>query len=164
MNKNPMVLLPIFLVAVLGVYFGYKWWSARTQQLPLQQISDIGAVDDRGQSLLKNFQMDDQNAVQLKATTEASANDYAVVRLSENKMAFTVIALFAKSGTYQVWMTVGDKTTKLGTLVSQKGGYVLDYKSKTVLPESFTVTVSREQKNDATLEEKVLEGIVETAK
>ena len=162
MKQNPMVLLPIVLVVILGAYLGIRWWNSRVETLPKQMISENAAVDEQGQTLLKNFKMTEQNTVQLKPVNQGDQS-YGVVRWSDNKESLTVVASLPvlTKGSYEAWMSDGQKTTKLGTLRVEKGGYLLDYKGTSTLSSTFTVTVSRELKNDDSIEEQILEGTVQ---
>lgn len=162
MKQNPMVLLPIVLVVIFGAYFGLKWWRARVETLPKQMISENAAVDEQGQTLLKNFKLTEQNTVQLKPVNQ-SDQAYGVVRWSDDKASLTVVALLPvlTKGSYQAWMSDSQKTTNLGMLRIEKGGYLLDYKGTGTLPSTFTVTVSKESNNDGVIEEKMLEGVVQ---
>lgn len=162
MKQNPMILLPIVLVLIFGVYLGSKWWSTRVETLPKQIISENAAVDEQGQALLNNFKLTEQNAVQLKPVNQGD-QAYGVVRWSDDKASLTIVASLPvlTKGSYQTWMSDGDKTTKLGVLRIEKGGYLLDYKGIDVLPSAFLVTVSKELNNDEVIEEKILEGTVQ---
>ncbi len=162
MKQNPMILLPIVLVVIFGAYIGFKWWNSRVETLPKQMISENAAVDERGQTLLKNFKMTEQNTIQLKPVDQGDQT-YGVVRWSDDKESLTVVASLPvlTKGSYQVWMSDGQKTTNLGMLRMEKGGYLLDYKGTSALPSTFTVTVSIESKNDDVVEEKILEGTVQ---
>lgn len=157
-----MILLPIVLVVIFGVYFGLKWWRARVETLPKQMISENAAVDEQGQTLLKNFKMTEQNTVQLKSVNQGDQT-YGVVRWSDDRESLTIVASLPAltKGSYQAWISDGQKTTNLGMLRVEKGGYLLDYKGTGALPQTFTVTVSQESKNDDVIEEKILEGTVQ---
>ncbi|HKY73926.1 MAG TPA: anti-sigma factor [Patescibacteria group bacterium] len=164
MNKNPMFLLPAFVILILGGYLGVKWWKS---QIALQKPSILTegvSLDERGQSLLKTYGLSEQQAAQLKAVEGSDA--YGVVRWNTEKTSLTVLASLPsiKTGAYQVWLTPDDgKQTKLGSMRIEKGGYVLDYVlKKELLPSKFVVVVSKELKNDAVLEEKLLEAEVQT--
>lgn len=164
MNKNPMFLLPAFVILILGSYLGVKWWKS---QLAIQKPSILTegvSLDERGQSLLKTYGLSEQQAAQLKAVGDSDV--YGVVRWNAEKTSLTVLASLPslKSGTYQAWMTPdGGKQIKLGSMRMEKGGYVLDYVlKKEQLPPKFVLVVSKELKNDAVLEEKLLEAEVQT--
>lgn len=161
MKINQMYLLPIILVSVLGLYLGLKWWNSQTANMPQPALTEGLSVDERGESLLKQFGLNKDRSAQLKGTGEG----YGVVRWSEDKKSMTTVADLPvlTTGMYQVWLKDSQGVlTKLGTMRYSKGGYVLDYSSKTSLPASFTVEVSKEVKNDAQLEKSVLIGDVKT--
>ena len=161
MKINQMYLLPIILVSVLGLYLGMKWWSSQTANMPQPALTEGLSVDERGESLLKQFGLNKDRSAQLKGTGEG----YGVVRWSEDKKSITAVADLpvVSRGMYQVWLkdTQG-VLIKLGSMRRSKGGYVLDYTSKLSLPSSFSVVISKEMKNDGQLEEKMLEGEVKT--
>lgn len=152
-----MYLLPIIIVSVLGVYLGIKWWNSQTANMPQPVLTEGISVDERGESLLKQFGLNKDRSAQLKGVGEG----YGVVRWSEDKASMTVVAelpVLAR-GVYQAWMKDAQGTlTKLGAMRYSKGGYVLDYSSKMNLPSSFTIVVSKETKNDEKMEETMLEG------
>lgn len=161
MKINQMYLLPIILVSVLGLYLGLKWWNSQTANMPQPALTDGLSVDERGESLLKQFGLNKDRSAQLKGAGEG----YGVVRWSEDKKAMTTVADLPvlTTGMYQVWLKdAQDIFTKLGTMRYSKGGYVLDYSFKMSLPSTFSVVVSKEVKNDGVLEEKVLDGDVKT--
>ncbi len=161
MKINQMYLLPIILVSVLGLYLGMKWWNSQTANMPQPALTEGLSVDERGESLLKQFGLNKDRSAQLKGTGEG----YGVVRWSEDKKSMTVVAdlPLLSRGVYQVWSKDAQNVlTKLGTMRYSKGGYVLDYSSKTNLPSTLSVVVSKEMKNDGNLEEKVLDGEVKT--
>lgn len=161
MKINQMYLLPIVLVSVLGLYLGLKWWNSQTANMPQPALTDGLSVDERGESLLKQFGLNKDRSAQLKGAGEG----YGVVRWSVDKKAMTIVADLPvlTTGMYQVWLKdAQDIFTKLGTMRYSKGGYVLDYSSKMSLPSTFFVVVSKEVKNDGVLEEKVLDGDVKT--
>ena len=161
MKINQMYLLPIILVSVLGLYLGMKWWSSQTANMPQPALTEGLSVDERGESLLKQFGLNKDRSAQLKGTGEG----YGVVRWSEDKKSITAVADLpvVSRGMYQVWLkdTQG-VLIKLCSMRRSKGGYVLDYTSKLSLPSSFSVVISKEMKNDGQLEEKMLEGEVKT--
>ncbi|MEK7458395.1 MAG: hypothetical protein AAB612_02850, partial [Patescibacteria group bacterium] len=132
------------------------------ETLPKQMISENAAVDERGQTLLSNFKMEEQNTVQLQPVDQDDQT-YGVVRWSDNEDSLTIIASLPVllNGSYYAWISDGQKTTNLGMLRMEKGGFLLDYKGTTVLPSTFTVTVSKESRNDDVIEEKILEGAVQ---
>lgn len=161
MKINQMYLLPIILVSVLGAYLGMKWWNSQTANMPQPALTEGLSVDERGESLLKQFGLNKDRSAQLKGTSEG----YGVVRWSEDKKSMTSVADLPviSAGMYQVWLKDAQGVvTKLGTMRHDKGGYVLDYKSKLSLPSSFSVVISKEMKNDGQIEEVILEGEVAT--
>lgn len=161
MKINQMYLLPIILVSVLGLYLGMKWWNSQTANMPQPALTEGLSVDERGESLLKQFGLNKDRSVQLKGAGEG----YGVVRWSEDKKSMTAVADLPvlKTGIYQVWLKDAQgAVTKLGTMRYDKGGYVLDYKSKLSLPSSFSMVISKELKNDGQMEQNILEGDVKT--
>ena len=63
-------------------------------------------------------------------------------------------------GAYQVWAGKDSGSlVSLGTLVSAKGGYLFEFRKGSAKMEDYkNIVVSYEQKVDASMEEKVLEG------
>ena len=162
MKEKIMFLLPIFLVLCVGVFFSYRWWKARVQTSSLSDIPVNGGVEvgEREQSLLKKFGMQNQNSIELSSIDNTQG--YGAVNWSDDKKTVTVVAALPdlKNGVYQVWVTRDSKLTKVGTLVKEKAGYVLDYSVKTPLAGEVEITISVEQKNDTTLEKPILEGTI----
>ncbi|MEK7458183.1 MAG: hypothetical protein AAB612_01700, partial [Patescibacteria group bacterium] len=144
MKQNPMILLPIVLVVIFGAYLGLKWWRARVEPLPKQMISENAAVDERNQTLLKNFKMTEQNTVQLRQVNQGDQT-YGVVRWSDDKASLTVVASLPilMKGSYRAWISDGQKTTNLGMLRMEKGGYLLDYTGPSALSSTFTGLTAR---------------------
>ncbi len=162
MKEKIMFLLPIFLVLCVGVFFSYRWWKARTNVSSLSNIpvNEGIEVGEREQSLLKKFGVKNQNSIELYPVE--GAQGYGAVNWSDDKKTVTVVAALPdlNSGVYQVWITRDSKVARLGTLVKEKAGYVLDYSVKTPLTGEIKITISVEQKNDTTLEKPILEGTI----
>ena len=160
MKDKVMFLLPILVLVFLGVFYSYRWWSAKNR-LRAPEISDQGNVEisEQGNSLLQKFGVPKQNSIQMQSVDDSEG--LGVVNWSDDKKSLTIIGTLPelRSGYYQAWLENADgNIIKLGTLKVEKAGFLLDYVSRVPLTGELTIIVSKETKNDNFLEKTLLEG------
>ena len=160
MKDKVMFLLPILVLVFLGVFYSYRWWSAKNR-LRAPEISDQGNVEisEQGNSLLQKFGVPKQNSIQMQGVDDSEG--LGVVNWSDDKKSLTIVATLPelRSGYYQAWLENADgNIIKLGTLKVEKAGFLLDYVSRVPLIGELTIIVSKETKNDNFLEKTLLEG------
>lgn len=162
-NKSIMLVLAAFVVAVLG-WAGYSYLTrnksenggieaqpTRTytmeEEKKVEEKTKITVPDEGIKAILK----DDKGEALAVAVKVKTANGYQV--------SVTANLLDPDKGTfYQAWLIKGDDRLSLGKLTFEKAGYIVG-KSFTSDVSGYTqVIVSRENKLDDTMEEKILEG------
>jgi hypothetical protein len=166
MKKWLFFLLPVLLI-VVGVFFYF-----RSHQI--KPANDLGRIpqnegieiEERTQNLLKQLNVAPGNTVQLHAVDASVANIFGALRWSSSngKTMMTVTAALPQptQGEYQVWIEKsGASPKKLGTMMFEKAGYLLDIEMTQSLKDYTTLIISLEKTNDENIEQKVLEGSIQ---
>lgn len=163
MKRSLSYLLPLaalLLVAVLG----FRWLNNRptsdgdiTQNAEGIEISDLTADDPAPEGVA------DRETVRLDSKVEMARGDIRYSLLDEDRVQFSVqstLPELEEGQHYELWFEGEKGPKKAMRLIENKGGYL----GQGTLSSEFSnikVIVSRESTDDNTIEEVMLEGMVE---
>ena len=158
MKRRDIVIGLIVLVLLSGVIYFRQKSQKETPKVPEVQSTE--------KTLEEKFNIqipEDVDKAELKDVSGGNSSGIATRDYKDSNFASSVIADLPEAGTgefYQAWLVKNDGSTNvlLGNLRSTKGGWTVDYKSKTDYSDYGSAVVSLEKKSDKTLEKKILEG------
>ena len=162
-KKNRDIVIGAIVIVILVFLVGYFVRKGRNKAAEPQPTSSAEAVRE----IEDKFKIDiPENAemLELKNLTQDSISALAARSKTDSMYNISVLADLPdpKPGSqYSAWLlkdTKDKEFVKLGNLRIAKGGYLIDYQSKTDYSDYNMVLISEETKNDATIETKLLEG------
>jgi len=160
--KRRDIVIGIVVLVLLG---GIVWWRQKNQETPKvpQTLSTEQSLEQK-----YNIQIpEDVSKAELKDVTGGSASGIVTKDFKDGEFTSSVIADLPdpESGHfYEAWLSKGEKGSSdyslisLGTFNNAKGGYLLDYNSKTDYSDYDSVMITSETKLDKNPESTVLEG------
>lgn len=159
-RRNVIVGVVIILAVVLFIVY----IRTRPTQNPLDSIPTPSVEEKIEQSF--NLEIpDDLERAELKAVT-GDGSGLATRKFEDGKFELTILADLEEpqNGFYQGWLVMGSEdggsydVVLLGTLKVAKGGYLLEYISSSDLLNYKKVVVSKENSEDLSIEQMILEG------
>jgi len=161
--KRRDIVIGIVVLILLG---GIVWWRQKNQtetpQVP-QTLSTEQSLEQKFNIQIPN----DVSKAELKDVAGGNASGIATKDYKDGEFTSSVIADLPTPEAghfYEAWLSIGDKGStdysiiSLGTFNNAKGGYLLDYKSKTDYSSYTNVMVTSETKLDSNPETVVLQG------
>jgi hypothetical protein len=161
MNRRDIVVGAVILAVLAGVVF---WNRDDSEEINVPQTL---SVEDKIEESFNLQIPDDVGRSELKDVSGKDASGIATRKYENGVFEHSVLTDLPdpeQGKFYQGWLTKGSKgeddysLVSVGKLRLAKGGYMLDYKSKTDYSSHNQVVVTLEEKFDDTPEEHVLEG------
>ncbi len=165
MNRRDIVIGLLFLIILSGVVI----WRARINSKNKEEliVPQTLSVEDQLEERFNLKIPEDVDKVELKDVTGGTASGIATRKFENGKFELSILSDLSdptEGKFYQAWLVKGNEgeegytTVSLGKLILAKGGWILNYNSKTDYRENGRVLVSLEKVLDKNLEAKVLDG------
>lgn len=156
MKRRDIAVGIIILIVLAGVYY-FRQKNQKVTPVVPSVISTEKSLEDKFKIQIP----EDVSKAELKDVSGGNASGIVTRDFKNGKFESSVIADLPapQSGEfYQAWLEKDGGTVLMGRLTSVKGGYMLDYNSKTDLTDHNKVKISLEKKSDKTPEKTVLEA------
>lgn len=163
MNRRDIVIGFIVLI-ILGI--GVLSLRGSQNQVPKLPSSTPISNEQKIESNFKVNIPDDMEKVELKDVSGSNNIAIATRKFENGKFTLTILADLNDpfSGSFfQAWIAKDadqerSKYLSLGKLIIAKGGWILEYQSKTNYMDYKNVLITQETKTDSVFEKKILEG------
>jgi hypothetical protein len=161
--KRRDIVIGIVVLILLG---GIVWW----RQKSLKETTKVPQTLSTEQSLEQKYNIqipEDVSKAELKDVTGGNASGIVTKDYKNGEFTSSVIADLPAPEAghfYEAWLSKGEKGSSdysiisLGTFNSAKGGYLLDFSSKTDYSSYDNAMVTSETKLDNTPETIILQG------
>jgi hypothetical protein len=166
MNKRDIVIGIIVLAVLGGVIYLRSQKTESNLKVPegqTQAASTEKSLEDKFKTTIP----DDAPKAELKAVSGGDGSGIASKKEESGNYTVTVLADLPESSTgtyYQGWLVKGEEgeddynIVSAGRLTSAKGGYMLNFQSKTDYPDHKKVVISEEKPGSTKISKAVLEG------
>lgn len=165
-NRRDLVIGLVIIGGILGLIF----WSRRNE-VKVSVTSPTATPQIVEENLERSFNVTIPDNLEKTSLNDLTGGDSAALathnKFENSTYEFTVLADLpdpASGFFYQVWLTRGKTgdanfaTISLGKMRLAKGGWLLEYNSKTDYRDYKNVTISLERIFDNTIEKPVLQG------
>lgn len=166
MNRRDIVIGGIILLILAGVFYFRSKNDDSAMKVPETKVS----ASETEKSLEDKFKVsiaDDAPKAELKSVGENDATGIATRKDADGSHEIMVLADLPdpeKGMVYQGWLVKGEEgqdgynVVSAGRLTSAKGGYMLNFQSKTDYADHTKVVISEEKGTASKIGTKVLEG------
>lgn len=162
MQKRDLIIGATVLIVIAVIVF---FIQRRKSEIVTPVPTATPTLEETQNSIENKFKVnipEDADKAELKDAHGTGFSGIATREFKNGVYSITVLADLPDPDTgmfYQAWLSDGSGTSRLlGTLRMAKGGYLLDYTTSQDLRPLSSVAISLETKNDAKVEEVVLQG------
>lgn len=156
MKRRDIIIGVVVLAGLVAVVYFFSHRSKETiTQLPEP------TTEERIEETFKVEIPDDVDKAELTDVTGGTSSGIATRKYENGVYTHTVLADLPDSTSgefYEGWLVMGDKFFSTGRMRVAKGGYLLEYTSKTDYSDYNEVVITLEGTADTTPEKHVLEG------
>ena len=164
MKRRDIVIGVMAVAALSGLYF----WRQRAQKPPEEmKVPETLSIEDTIESKFNLQIPDDVERAELTDVSGGSASGLATRKFDAGVFDHSILADLPDPGEgkfYEGWLVkgvqgeVGFEVVSTGKMRIAKGGYLLEFSSKTDYSQFNEVVVTLEEKDDSTPEKHILEG------
>ncbi|OGM05389.1 hypothetical protein A2125_02105 [Candidatus Woesebacteria bacterium GWB1_43_5] len=163
MQRRDLIIGAVVLAVIAGVVL---FIQRRRQEVGLPASSPISTptIQEQEEAIEDRFRVDIPENVEKANLKDVQGRGFSGIATRDVKsgvLSMTVLADLpdpAQNKFYQVWLRKGADARKLGSMNIAKGGFLLDVDLREDLSTFKEVVVSLESKNDAQIEEVILQG------
>ena len=172
-SKKDVILKPmkrrdiVIGIVILALLAGVTYWRRNRASEEALVVSETLSVEDQIEQRFNLEIPEDVDRAELTDTTGGNASALATKKFEAGSFSHSVLADLPDPTTgtfYQGWISKGEegsedfKLVSTGRLSIAKGGWMLDFSSKTDYSEYSKVMITEEKVNDSTPEKTILEG------
>lgn len=167
MKRRDIVLGIIVLALAAGAIYFFRQ-RGNTNTIGEEVIApEVASAEDTIEDKFKLEIPDDADKAELKDVSGSNSSAIVTRDFSNNLFTLTVLADLSEpeqGSFYQVWIARGSEgeanysTLPVGRMRVAKGGYLLEFQSKTNYSDYSKIVVTREKTDDSKPETKILEG------
>jgi hypothetical protein len=166
MNRRDIVIGGVILLILAGVFYFRSKNDDSAMKVPETKV-EASSTEQSMEDKFKVSIPDDAPKAELKSVNESDATGIATRKDVDNSHEVMILADLPdlqKGMVYQGWLVKGNEgqddynVISVGRLTSAKGGYMLNYQTKTDYSDHSKVVISEEKPGASKIGTKVLEG------